>query len=339
MCLSDPIIVSKNSESPVWGSRRNQRIVIAAREASETQEEFERRHPFDKRVTAFLDSVIVNFVNYHEGDLSIIAFNKSETINDYDIAAMETVVNTARSVTQLIDLAVSNDEKFLQIITGLCAAAEYSDELTGKHILRVNEYAKLVAARMGSHARFIEQIGQVAALHDIGKVAIPNIIKLERPLELTETHDMCMHTIYGSQIVDKMIALSTQTDQRLQMVRNIALNHHQRWDGKGYPGLIDGKGNISKLLSKQFEDYKDLIPLKGRDIPIEALIVSLADKYDALRSARSYKPALTHEQTCALLMKDDRSESPGEDIFGPDLKALFLEIHKDFERIYDDMQD
>lgn len=77
----------------------------------------------------------------------------------------------------------------------------------------------------------------------------------------------------------------------------------------------------------------------SEDIPLEALIVSLADKYDALRGARSYKPALTHDQTCALLMKDDRSGSRGEDIFGPELIALFLEIHEAFERIYEDMID
>jgi len=339
LCLSEPIIVSKSSEAPVRGSRRTQRIVTAARAESESQRDFEKRHPFDDRVKAFLDSPIVNYVNYHEGDLSIIAFNKAEGIIDYDISVMETVVNTARSVTQLIDLAVSNDEKFLQIITGLCAAAEYSDELTGKHILRVNEYAKLLATNMDCNARFIDQIGQVAALHDIGKVAIPDIIKLERPLELTETREMYMHTVYGAQIVDKMIVLSTQSDQRLEMARDIALHHHQRWDGKGYPGLVDVGGNISKPLSKQYEDYKDLRPLKGKDIPLEALIVSLADKYDALRSARSYKPALTHDQTCALLMEDDRSDSTGEDIFGSELTALFLEIQKEFERIYENMQD
>lgn len=111
----------------------------------------------------------------------------------------------------MVDVAIESDEKFLQIITGLCAAAEYSDELTGKHILRVNEYAKLLARSLDRAPNFIERIGKVAALHDIGKVAIPNIIKLKRTLDPLELSEMRMHTIYGAQIINKMISFDVRS--------------------------------------------------------------------------------------------------------------------------------
>ncbi len=333
------IDISRSSQAPVLDSRKTERIVSESIAGPENQESFDRAHPFDSRVKSFLGFPIRNFINYHEGDVSIIAFNKENGISKYDLAAMETVVNTARSATFLIDLAIANDEKFLQIITGLCAASEYSDELTGKHILRVNEYSRLMAAQMGCDEEFTEHIGRVAALHDLGKVGIPEIIKLTRKLTESEIVEMRMHTIYGAQIVKQMIELSRQVDPRLDMAMNIALNHHQKWDGTGYPGLVGENGETVKLVSRKHEDYTSLKPLKGDRIPLEALIVSLADKYDALRSARPYKPAFSHEKTTGILLEDDRTVSRAEDVFGAELTELYINAQDEFSSIYDDMKD
>lgn len=339
LCLSEPITIDKKSHAPIWRSKRSKRVVTATINDLESREEFEKNHPFDDRVKQFVGSQINNYVNYHEGDLSIIAFNKRDDIGLYDLSVMETLGNTARSITRLVDVAIESDEKFLQIITGLCAAAEYSDELTGKHILRVNEYAKLLARSLDRSPVFIERIGKVAALHDIGKVAIPNIIKLKRTLDPIELSEMRMHTIYGAQIINKMISLSKNVEPRLEMARAIALNHHQQWDGSGYPGLIDDEGRLSKTKSKAYQDYGRFKPLKGSEIPVEALIVSLADKYDALRNSRSYKSALSHKEACDLLKKDDRGGKTGEEIFGADIFSVFLDISDDFDVVFEEMKD
>jgi len=339
LCKSDPIVISKNSMAPILASRKSKRVVSDSRDESQTHEMFDSAHPFHKRVREFLGFEIKNFINYHEGEVSIIAFNKTSEIDRYDLTVMETTVNTARSATYLIDISISNEERFLQIITGLAAASEYSDELTGKHILRVNKYSALLARRLGYDDEFSETIGQVAALHDIGKVAIPEIIKLKRKLTDPEIRIMQMHPVYGAQIVEQMTSQATHTDFRLMMARNISLNHHQQWNGKGYPGLVNDRGGMIGLESKKPEFYSRLRPLRGEEIPMEALIVSLADKYDALRSARQYKPAFSHEKTTDILTKDDRTGASGEDVLGPDIFRLYLEIQGDFDEIFTRMQD
>ena len=109
------------------------------------------------------------------------------------------LLNTTRAIVSLADLARENDEQFLQKVMGLCAAAEYSDEITGRHILRVNAYCRLIAGKLGFKSDFVENIGRVAALHDIGKVAIPELIKLAKPHSRDQRLEMQMHTIYGAE--------------------------------------------------------------------------------------------------------------------------------------------
>jgi len=168
---------------------------------------------------------------------------------------------------------------------------------------------------------------------------MPEIIKLERKLTEPEFQQMKMHAIYGAQIVEQMTEQSTYTETRLIMARNIALNHHQQWNGKGYPGLIDEKGNIVSLNSKKYQDYLKLRPLLRDEIPLEAIIVSLSDKYDALRSVRQYKPAYSHEKTTEILLNDDRTGTSGKDVLGPRLMELYLDIQQQFNEIYENMRD
>ncbi|MFQ5431847.1 MAG: HD-GYP domain-containing protein, partial [Nitrospinota bacterium] len=336
---SEPIEIQKISSAPVMDSRKYQRIVAETKTEDETQEAFDKAHPFDAGVRKFLGFDIENFVNFHQGDVSIIGFNRENGICKQDLSVMEALVNTAISTVSLIDLSKINEDRFLQIISGLASASEYSDELTGKHILRVNEYSKLLAGELSCGEEFTEFIGQVAALHDIGKVAMPEIIKLERKLSEEEFQQMTMHAIYGAQIIEQMAEQSSYADTRLIMARNIALNHHQQWNGKGYPGLIDGKNNLVRLHSKNPRDYLELRPLSGDAIPIESIIVSLSDKYDALRSARQYKPAFSHEKTTEILLKDDRTGTSGKDIIGPRLMELYLDIQQQFNEIFENMRD
>ncbi len=335
--ISVPITIAPDTSAPIWQSTLQKQMVSGQRLADESHGDFIGRYQFDPHVLDFIDQPIENFVNYHQGELSIIAFNKLPVISKNDLFAMATVVNTARTVTRLIDLAESNEHLFLQAITGLCAAAEFSDEITGTHILRVNEYARLVANDLGMDSDFCRGIGQVAAIHDIGKVAIPHIIKLERKLSKDEWRIMERHTLIGAQIIDQMLAGSSHIDSRLLMARNITLHHHQRWDGSGYPALALPSGEITDISHSSPINFSDLRPLKGEQIPLEGRIVTLSDVYDALRSSRPYKPAFSHEKTMAIMRKDDRTGKNGDAIFGPDLMAILEKRQDDFADIFQDL--
>jgi response regulator RpfG family c-di-GMP phosphodiesterase len=338
MIISEPIKISLDSLAPVLLSRRVSKIITAKSSDYNTQAEFEMAYPFDPGVKKFIGDSIRSFINYHSGALSIIAFNKDGDITQDDILSMEAFVDSAMVTHSLVELAIKNDRKFMQSIDGLCASAEFSDEMTGMHLQRVNKFSELTAKLYGMDKIFCKAIGQVASVHDIGKVAIPHIIKLERKLTEQERLELNMHPIYGAQIIARMMNTGT-SEYKFEMAYKIALNHHQMWNGSGYPSIVDTDNTIVNLRSRNFIDYQSFIALKGDDIPLEALFVSLADKYDALRSPRHYKPPFTHEKTVQILKKDDRSGYSGEDFFGKKIMELFLENQNKFNEIYEAMQD
>ncbi len=335
---SEPIKLEIDSLAPILLSRRVSTVISAKNSDYSSQNEFEAAYPFDKGVKEFLGEPIKNFINYHSGKLSIIAFNKVGEITNQDHLSMEAFVDTAMVTHSLVELAIKNDKKFMQSIDGLCASAEFSDEMTGQHLQRVNKFSEIVANLYGMDDKFCKAIGQVASVHDIGKVAIPHIIKLERKLTKEEILEMNMHPIYGAQIIARMMS-ETSREYKFDMAYRIALNHHQMWNGRGYPSIKNKDGVTVDLNSRHFNDYTTYSPLIGNDIPLEALFVSLADKYDALRSPRHYKPAFTHEKTIGILQKDDRSGVLGEDVFGERIMHLFMDNHLKFNEIYESMKD
>ncbi len=157
------------------------------------------------------------------------------------------------------DLAHAQD----QILERLALAAEFRDDETGHHAQRVGRLSGLIASRMGCAPAEASLIRQAAPLHDIGKIGIPDAILLKSgPLTPAERSAMRSHVDIGARI------LSGGTFPLLEMAREIAQTHHERWDGSGYCGL---RG--------------DQIPLCGR-------IVAVADAFDALTNRRPYKPAL-----------------------------------------------
>lgn len=336
---SEEIIIDQNSQAPILYSRKNKNPIVAESKSCMSQAEFEEKYPFDQRVKEFLGFPIQDFVNYHESEFSIIAFNHPTEERSGENLFLNTLVCNSRMILHLMDMALENEEQFLQKVMGLCSAAEYSDEITGKHILRINEYCKLIAKELGQDSFFIRTIGQVAALHDIGKVAIQELIKFTGRYSAEQRQMVQMHTIYGAQIIQTMMNYAHKEDLKLKMAYNIALNHHQSWNGQGYPALKDESGTILTPTSKNHEDYGNLVPLSGDEIPIEALICALADIYDALRSKRQYKEGFSHEQAYALLEVDDRSGIRGEERFGPQIWGVFLRCHKQFSEIFESMKD
>ncbi len=229
-----------------------------------------------------------------------------ETEKNYKLMLENTVIQRTR---ELSDTALMASRMSLEIIQRLSAVAEFRDSYTAAHISRIGLYSGKIAQALGMDREFIEGISVASSLHDIGKIGIPDKILLKNArLTEDEYHTMKEHTVIGSKI------LSNSSHPTIRMAHSIALNHHERWHGGGYPNGA-----------------------KGGEIPLEARIVKLADQYDALRSRRTYKPSLSHEETFRIITKGDDRTSP--DHFDPDVLAAFVRMASSFDEIFTSHQD
>ncbi|MCW5299803.1 two-component system response regulator [Herbaspirillum lusitanum] len=182
-------------------------------------------------------------------------------------------------------------ETRLKIVQCLGAAAEYKDNETGLHVIRMSNYAKIIAIAAGYSSREANDLLHAAPMHDVGKIGIPDAI-LCKPGALTadEWRVMQQHSEIGAKII------GNHTSRMLRMAASIALSHHEKWDGSGYPNR-----------------------LARDDIPHAARIVAIADVFDALTSVRPYKNAWSPEDAAAHI----RSESGKH--FDPELVEIFME--------------
>ncbi|MCQ8883800.1 two-component system response regulator [Pseudoalteromonas shioyasakiensis] len=178
----------------------------------------------------------------------------------------------------------------IDLIQRLGRAAEYKDTETGEHIARMSRYSKVLALAYGMSEYEAEQLKQAAPMHDVGKIGIPDAVLL-KPGRLNENEyeHMKQHALIGAKI------LENSPSPLLQLAHKLALEHHEKWDGTGYP-----------------------YGLKGKEISIEGRIVAIADVFDALTSKRPYKKAWSIEEALDLL-KDEAGKH-----FDPQLVDLFI---------------
>jgi putative two-component system response regulator len=196
-----------------------------------------------------------------------------------------------------------------EVIKRLTAVAEFRDTDTGTHISRIGFYSKKIAEVLNLPENFVELTAFASPMHDIGKVGIPDRILLKQAsLTEEEFEIMKTHTTIGGKI------LSGSSYPSIKMAASVALTHHEKWDGSGYP-----------------------LGLKGKDIPIEGRIVMFADQYDALRSKRPYRRSLSHEETFKILTEGDGRTMPGH--FDPDILRVFLELDPGFDDIFSSHRD
>jgi putative two-component system response regulator len=180
----------------------------------------------------------------------------------------------------------------LEVVKRLRSAAEFKDDETGSHIERMARTAQLLARAAGLSEAEADLILQAAPLHDVGKIGIPDRILLKpTPLTPEEWRTMRMHPGIGAGIIGKHDA------PVLKMARRIALTHHEKWDGSGYP-----RG------------------LKGEEIPLVGRIVALADVFDALTSERPYKPSWPLDNAVSYVREQSGRH------FDPRLAGLFIEL-------------
>ncbi|NOY38752.1 MAG: response regulator [Nitrospirae bacterium] len=198
---------------------------------------------------------------------------------------------------------------YAETVFRLTLASEYKDEDSGAHIKRISLYTKVLASALGMSKEYIETIYYASPMHDIGKVGIPERVLLKKGgLTPEEWEIVKTHTTIGAQI------LRNSNSPYLRMAEEIALTHHERWDGSGYP-----KG------------------LKGEKIPVSGRIMNIVDQYDALRSRRPYKPVMDHESVVNILTAGDVKSMPKH--FDPQVFEAFMRSSEMFREIYEARRD
>ncbi len=196
-------------------------------------------------------------------------------------------------------------DSYLETIYTLVRAAERKDDEMGAHVKRISYYCREFSKIIGMDNVFVERIFLASPMHDIGKIGIPDSILFKSSgLTSDEWEIMKGHSRMGAKI------LGNSKSPYLQIAAEIALDHHERWDGSGYP---NGK--------------------KGGEIPIEACIMNICDVYDALRSKRPYKPAFDHIKTMEIITKGDERTRPEH--FDPMILGIFK---RNFDLFHDIFQ-
>jgi response regulator RpfG family c-di-GMP phosphodiesterase len=223
--------------------------------------------------------------------------------------------NTLLEVSSSLEREVDRRTLGLQrsrnaVVFGLAKLAESRDKDAGQHLERLRTYVTVLASELAKHNpkinhHYVANLAVAAALHDVGKMGVPDavILKLGK-LTAAERRAMQMHTVLGDECLAAVERMMGDRDEFITLAREVAAAHHEQWDGSGYP-----------------------YGLQGKDIPLAARIVALADVYDALTSHREYRPAATHAEAREWIVSHYGSQ------FDPEVVEAFIAREADFAKI------
>ena len=243
-----------------------------------------------------------------------------------EVAMLQRIANSAAVAftninlfNSLVDAKAEAERAKDAIVLALASLSETRDYETGNHIRRTQHYVRALARAAREHERFqseldeatIDLLYRTAPLHDIGKVGIPDKILL-KPGQLDEQEFAVMqsHTELGYQAIADAARHLGGATRFLRLAQEIARTHHEKWDGTGYPKR-----------------------LKGTEIPVSGRLMAIADVYDALVSERVYKPALSHSQAVAIIVKERGKH------FDPELVDIFADVAPQFDSIRQQFSD
>lgn len=304
----DRAVVEEEEEIAIDPSRQKVAIALGQKDVvwSNWEEEddslAEYQTHFHERIRAKVGT-IERFVTYTSQDVALIGFYRGKRVTELDACVLKGLTVYARSLNLISDQVRETEDAFIYTIEALARAAEANDKDTGRHILRVNEYSRCLAEALGLDAEFVRKIHYSAQMHDVGKIHLhPDLLRKPKGLTEEEFARMTQHPHYGAKILGGA--------PRLEMARQIALAHHENYDGSGYP-----------------------CGLKGKTIPLAARIVRLADVYDALRQKRSYKSAFSREVAFRIITRGDGRVMPAH--FDPQVLEAFQRVADRMEDIFE----
>jgi HD-GYP domain-containing protein (c-di-GMP phosphodiesterase class II) len=272
----------------------------------EFNRDFDERN--DYRTRSILTVPMVDRWDKVHGVLQLINATLDGAVVPFDPGKEDLV----RSLASQAAVAVNNakltaeiKQVHLDTIYRLSVAAEYKDKDTASHIRRMSHYSAALARRMGMSEQEVELVLYASPMHDVGKIGIPDAILLKPGrLDDEERRAMQDHTTIGGRI------LSGSDSELLKLSEVVAMTHHEKWDGSGYP-----RG------------------LKGAEIPKAGRIVAVADVFDALSSRRVYKGAMGLEESLEIIHKDAGTH------FDPECVSAFSGIQDEVQDIHDRYQD